>query len=415
MKKILIFSHNSFSTTSNNGKTLSNLFSLFPPEKLGQFYLSNEAPNTECCQTFFQLTDMDLLKFNRGRVVKPNLENKNTFREKNKTPFKKNSLTKLLRNLIWCAFPCFNSRLNDWLLKEKFDVVFFVAGDYIFSNILARRLSDKFNMDLATYFTDDYILSINNRSTLSKINHFFLKKSTMKTINKSKSLFSIGEEMSIVYKNYFKRDFTPLMNCVDTPTSDLTLRENILKPKFIYMGGLHLGRLETLILLGKEISQVNKDFTIDIYSLDTITTGMKKMCLQSNIRFNGGVGAEEVEGIIKEASFLIHVESFNSKYRQLTRLSVSTKLPEYFMSGVPVIACGPMEVASLKLIEKYKLGFIFDAENSKKSESLMKYILNQNLQKEFSKRAYQFACNNFDKKKVSNELFKILNDVTIQK
>ena len=52
---------------------------------------------------------------------------------------------------------------------------------------------------------------------------------------------------------------------------------------------------------------------------------------------------------------LVHVESFDNKSRQLTKLSISTKIPEYLATGKPIIAIGPREVASLEYLKDCSL------------------------------------------------------------
>ena len=59
--KVLIVSHNCFSTTQNMGKTLMSLFSEFKKEELMQLYFYPSVPNVDVCDSCYRITDNDAL------------------------------------------------------------------------------------------------------------------------------------------------------------------------------------------------------------------------------------------------------------------------------------------------------------------------------------------------------------------
>ena len=67
---------------------------------------------------------------------------------------------------------------------------------------------------------------------------------------------------------------------------------------------------------------------------------------------------------VEVADVLVHVESDDPEVLQNTRLSVSTKIPEYLSSGRLVLGFGPLNVASLALLKKYSLGVVVDSSTS---------------------------------------------------
>ena len=70
-----------------------------------------------------------------------------------------------------------------------------------------------------------------------------------------------------------------------------------------------------------------------------------------------------------EADILLHVESFNEKMKKYTRLSISTKIPEYLASKRLIIAIGPVDIASIEYLKDNKAALILDnniEENTKK-------------------------------------------------
>lgn len=57
--KVLVVSHNVFSTTSNMGKTMVAFFNSWDRENIAQLYFHTEVPNSDICKKFFRITDFD--------------------------------------------------------------------------------------------------------------------------------------------------------------------------------------------------------------------------------------------------------------------------------------------------------------------------------------------------------------------
>ena len=55
---------------------------------------------------------------------------------------------------------------------------------------------------------------------------------------------------------------------------------------------------------------------------------------------------------------MVHVESKKRKYRNITKLSVSTKISEYLAFRKCILAYGPIDVASIKYLKDNKSGIV---------------------------------------------------------
>ena len=90
--KVLVISHNCFSTSQSMGKTLTGLFSAFDKENLCQLYLYPSYPNIDMCNSSFRITDVEVLKnlFIRakcGKVVdKKKINDKQLMHAEHTTP-----------------------------------------------------------------------------------------------------------------------------------------------------------------------------------------------------------------------------------------------------------------------------------------------------------------------------------------
>ena len=61
--KVLVISHNAFSTTGNMGKTLSDMLACVPDDNTAQLFFHNDTPDAACrCQSYYRVTDVDMVK-----------------------------------------------------------------------------------------------------------------------------------------------------------------------------------------------------------------------------------------------------------------------------------------------------------------------------------------------------------------
>ena len=60
--RILVISNNSFSNTTNNGKTLASFFDKYPVNNIAQLYFYLELPSYTHYHNYFRITDNDIVK-----------------------------------------------------------------------------------------------------------------------------------------------------------------------------------------------------------------------------------------------------------------------------------------------------------------------------------------------------------------
>ena len=140
--KVLIISHNPITTYQSMGKTMLSLFSSFNKDELCQLYIYPTVPDIGVCNSYFRVTDRDILKsFTRFLKVTPRVMGdedidttqhsmyENTteadFYKKNK----KNSLTLICRDLMWSLSHWYNKTLKKWLAQEKPTCIFLAPGE----------------------------------------------------------------------------------------------------------------------------------------------------------------------------------------------------------------------------------------------------------------------------------------------
>lgn len=408
--KVLVISHNSFSQTHNNGKTLSAIFSAFQKEELCQLYFTPIGSiDLDRCENYYQITDRDALKsiFKRRHCGTSIICN-NTKTASNKKPVKINDATRFARTVIWLFSSWYNGGLEEWVTSQKPDIVFYVGGDAIFSHIIAVALSKKFNLPLVSYFTDDYI--INPKQTLYIR---ILKKYFYTTVKESKALFAIGKQMSDVYTSYFNKTFSPIMNIVNIPENEPVFDLNNNPLKICYFGNIGLGRLDEIKRFGAFMSmniknRIDHNYEIILYTFNQLNSYEIERLKDLSISLHKGVSGRDLNEAMKKTDIFLHVESIEKRYRIFTKLSVSTKIPEYMSLGKPIIAYGPAEVASFNVISCANSQLVINDsghnECKEDSEVINRFIETLNSThalKEIAHCNYEFAKQCFDKEVVA--------------
>lgn len=66
--RVLVVSHNVFSSSGNMGKTMMHMLAGIPPDNLAQLYFHQEIPTRRCCLHYFRMTDSNILHAMADRV-----------------------------------------------------------------------------------------------------------------------------------------------------------------------------------------------------------------------------------------------------------------------------------------------------------------------------------------------------------
>lgn len=426
-KKILIVSHNSLSHHANNGKTLSSMFGGWSPGNIAQVFFQNETPESDRFTKFFRIRDVDIIKrgLSFGIIKKcgkpvqaytplPSDYNNYGYIKKELLSFARrlNGTKVIIRDLIYGSNLWLTKSFISWIGSFKPEGVFLVGGNYLFSFRFASYLAIRYNIPLYIYITDDYILNPNPSGVFAKYLQNRLLKCYRQYLPLAKHVFVIGDEMASEFKSEFGRDFIPVMNAVSIPSDFPKKCKSEVAPDYldiVYVGGLHLGRDESILRFNKIILNIAHEakcrIKLSVYSLSSPSGDFINSCISDGIFYGGALNHREVLLRVSTADFVLHVESFEKKYRELTKLSISTKIPEYFASGSCLLAYGPSEVASIKLIQDNNLGVVF-SENSNQAAtiSIVSCFRSADARKALSLNGFSYAKKNFDINVVRNML-----------
>lgn len=385
--KVLIISHNPISTYNNMGKTLKSLFSCFYKNELCQLYVYPSVPDTDMCESYFRITDKDILKFYYtfhvdGKEIKANHEQHAFFENKadeklyqgknNHAPYKD-----LLRDCIWKCANWYNRDLKKWLIKEKPTVIFVAPGTAKFLYDMAMHISKRLDIPIITYVCDDFYFTKKSKNIDREIQQWFLKRKIEKIMQHTAHLVTICDPLQKKYSERFKIAATTIMT-----GSSYQIAQ---KAKFVenptvitYMGNIRCNRYKSIADIGYALDQINNENNTS-YKLQIYTGEKSKEILMEfndikSINFCGFVSGQEFDRVFHSAEILLHTEAFDDENMDIVKYSISTKIADSLGSGVPLFAYGPASLASICYLDENKCAVVVNSVKDLK-KNLIKIFL----------------------------------------
>ena len=363
-QSILIISNRPISYTDNNGKTILSLIKEIPKKNISQLYFYENLPNV-IGYNYFQLSDKDVLlglfnKEKRGRKVFAQ-EDSEDFIITQKIGIKRSNLLLILRELLW-KDKWHSNQLDRWLDDVAPDIIFFMAGDCLFAYQICSYIASRYEAKLFTYITDDYILSRTGETMLATIRRKMLLKCMCHCINISQRFYTICERMRDTYRDVFGKDSEIIFNISDSMYDEKHRQKVTNKNVFnvVYCGSLYYGRDEILLILANTIRSYNqkakKLAELVVYSNVKPNTEFLSNLEKTGVALYGGsLNSDELKVKMNSCDILVFVESFDKIQIEKTRLSFSTKIPEYLSVGKPILAIGPTNIGSMDALNNVAL------------------------------------------------------------
>ena len=390
--KVLIISHNSFSTSESMGKTFCTLFSSFKKEELCQLYVYPSIPDIDFCESFYRITDKDVLKgvwsrIVKGRVIKkekitPNFslfENqKDEFLYRNKK--NKGSFRIIARDLIWLMSPWFNRALKEWLQKEQITHIFVAPGGYKFIYNIALKCSHFLNVPIVTYVCDEYFFTTSKKRIVDKIKDVLLKHKMKQLMSKTSLIVTISEELKNLYEPYFKKPTKVIMTGTSFPIVSVPLQRETIK-ELTYMGNIRCNRYISLCDIGDALDEINKEYNknylLNIYSGENDEAILNELRKHKSIKLNGFISGDKFRQVFYAAQCLLHVEAFDKKSIDLVKNSISTNIADSLGSGILFVAYGPFQIASMRHLIRNNCAVLVDKKDKLKNTLLKIFSMSE--------------------------------------
>ena len=375
--KVLLISHNPFSTYQSMGKTFLSLFSAFEKEELCQLYVYPSFPDVDAVGSCYRITDRDAIKricpFLRaggevfahaytGSMIGNDTDKKLYGKSSNNQPLKR-----LLRDLVWKVSFWYTGDLQRWLDREKPDCIFLAPGYAKLVYDMALTISRKRNIPVITYICDDNYFLKTPETLLGRLQLCLLQKKTRQTMAGSGLVVAISEEIAERYARGFAIRSEVIMTGAGFEIAkESPEREEI--HTFSYFGNLDLNREKSLADIGRVLDEINTrrgtEYVLNIYTSNQTPAEFAGI---RAIVMGGFLVGDAFQNAFRHADCLVHVEAFDKESMDIVKGSVSTKIADSLASGIPFLAYGPAGIASMEHLKRNDCAFVANDRESLKT------------------------------------------------
>ena len=389
--KTLIISHNPISTYQNMGKTMLSLFASFDKTELCQLYIYPTLPNIDRCNSYFRVTDKDIIRSFPLRGVKGiEISSEQIHIDHEmfecpadqkiyKTKHNHNPILMLMRDIAWKVSRVWTASLRKWIEKEKPDCIFVAPGRGGFIYDLAMKIHKAYKIPIISYICDDYYFT-KSHNPMQCVYNYHLRSKIKKLITNSERVIGICDELSQRYFLEFQTptqtlmtgaSFTDPVKKVDYESEQSTNYE------ITYFGNVRCNRYVSLKEIGQAIDSINEEnhtcYKLRIFSAETDISILNEFNKVKSIDFCGYISGEKYENEFQKSKILCHVEAFDKEAIEKVRYSISTKIADSLASGVPLFAYGPSDVASISYLLNNQCAIVCTNQDELKRQ--LQYLL----------------------------------------
>jgi hypothetical protein len=220
---------------------------------------------------------------------------------------------------------------------------------------LSLALSRFLDVPLVPHFMDDWVDNLFAYGQLGGYARSQTERVFAQVLERAPVCLTIGEDMRREFEFRLNRPCVTVGNSVDLDDYSRAGRVPAhQRPKLVmrYVGGLHLGRDQVLSVLAEVLdgeSLGDRKWTLELFVPDYDRGRAGRMSERfRSVVYGGSLAPSEVPAKLVTADALVFLESELPGITNFTRLSVSTKVPQYLASGRPLLVLGPPDQASVR-------------------------------------------------------------------
>ena len=422
--KALVISYNGFSDSNANGKTLKNLFCEFKSDELCQFYCGTDAEDYSFCDSFFHVTDREMLRSfykKKSRVynaaAQKNEGNESKLVQKSALPqslrrYNYNFILRTAREILWKVSPWGRKEYKNWLKNQSPDIVFYMVGESWFMDELVLKTVSHLNIPLVLFHTEAYkIIDLSTRKGIERLYYRINKKSYKKLKEKASLIIYNCNYLKAAYEDeYSKQNSIVAYNSFQFDTEEYTPSDE--KLNIVYFGNLGVGRVESLVDVANELRNINDSLVLDIYGKakpekEALLTNCENIC------YHGLVEPDKLIEIKNDADIFIHAESFDENIVPKLKFAFSTKIAQYLCAGRCTITYAPLQTASTQYFVENKCALIASSKEELR-QALNDAVGSSALRCDMSKAALKIAKKDFSNKLTGEKIRKELETIVYE-
>lgn len=393
--RILVVNSQNLNKNNATGITLRSILSLIPKDKLLQIYRFNPwnpAPDIMNIKSIqIPPTAMPiayLFKKVFGAVTDEDRPPSNTNNQEEKKSIANLDIIKVLFKAmldvsIISPDKSFLSKVDAF----KPELIYTLGGELCIQK-WALYFAKRYKCRVVMHYMDNWRQTAYLKDKcLSFINNY-LNKQLGQLEQRMKCGVVISDAMATAYKKIYHHEYLPLMNIVNNIIVKNVEHEYL---TIVYAGGLHLNRYKTLLAVEKCVRHFS-DVKLVIFTSKDNIVAYQNLFDNRLTTFKESVEHDKIAMVFECADILLHIESFEARDVEYTKYSLSTKIPEYMMSGKPIICYAPPILAASQYIKSSCAGI--SVSTSSEFIEAVRLFRDKNTRNDYGRRGIETAKKN---------------------
>ncbi|WP_299930986.1 hypothetical protein [uncultured Nocardioides sp.] len=237
---------------------------------------------------------------------------------------------------------------------------------------IASEMAERLDLPVVPHFMDDWVENLFNQGQLGGYARRTVEREFERVLSHSPILLTIGDRMRAEFEDRLHRPAVVVGNSVDFSEFDRVRRESGHRgttPRTLrYVGGLHLGRDQVVRSLARRLVEINagENWMVELNVPPADAALAESLSSENvNVHYGGSLRPDEVQHALASADALLFIESTAPGVARFTRLSVSTKVPQYLGAARPVLVLGPADQSSVQVLVGAGLGYHVESPEGK--------------------------------------------------
>lgn len=412
--RILVISKEAWRDDQSGGNVLSNIFQGFNAE-FAQIYCNELMPHNNVCEHYYQITDREMLNsIGKGKPAGKTFDycrSEGAFHNgiESFSGLKGifGGMLRIMREVVWSLGKWDAKGIESFVKDFNPDIIFAPCYGVNYMHRLTTQVHNIAKVNVISYISDDFYSNKQlHWSPWYWIHHYVLRKNTRRIFKRYSLVYTMTDEQKEKCEKAFGANMRILRKAASCK-SDKYKQPPHNPIRFIYAGGIYLGRWKTLGLLADAMRRLNQDeikFKLDIYTNNPLTKTMQRTINDGTTStVHPAVSSKELQQLYSESDIALHCESFDMVNRLTVRLSFSTKIVDCLESGCAVMAiCDPKQ-SGFAYLKRNNCAICISSKNEIK-DALRNLYENKNIILDYKVRAMNIAQTNHNPNDIKKQL-----------
>lgn len=315
------------------------------------------------------------------------------------------------REFVWLFGHWKTKEFNQFLDNVNPEVLVFPIESYIHLNRINKYIIKKKNPKVLAFFNDDNFTYKQEKNLGFILHRWWLRKDVKWLVKHADQIFAVSPKT----KRECDKEFgvnSVVMSKPMVSDTEPEFKESKLPIRLVYTGKLYINRDKTLAVVAAAVKKINENGTkvvLDIYSGSALTeNGLSAIECDKNCHFRGEIPYSQVFEEQKKADILLFVEDLSDR-NLVARLSLSTKVTDYFASGRCMWAIGNKDLGPIEYIKEQDAGLVSMTEQEV-YDVLKAVVEDPSILQKYARKGYECGLKYHSVEQLTKTFEKYIND-----